>query len=62
MAEMRFLAGTVKNAREAFPHLYQRHEAVKKEMVNRRKTFATDTRETARKDYFQKAPVLEIDR
>ena len=30
MAEMRSLSGTVKDAREPFPHLYQRHEVVKK--------------------------------
>ncbi|KAJ5161353.1 hypothetical protein N7492_006745 [Penicillium capsulatum] len=62
MAEMRSLAGTIKNAREPFPHLYQRHEAVKKDLAKLRKTLATDTRERARKDYFQNAPVLEIDR
>lgn len=62
MAEMRSLAGTIKNAREPFPHLYQRHEDVKKDLAKLRKTLATDTRERARKDYFQNAPVLEIDR
>lgn len=62
MAEMRSLAGTIKNAREPFPHLYQRHEAVKKDLAKLRKTLATGTRETARKDYFQNAPILEIDR
>ena len=62
MAEMRSLSGTVKNAREPFPHLYQRHEAVKKSLAKLRKTLATDTRETARKDHFQNAPVLEVDR
>ncbi|KAJ5887370.1 hypothetical protein N7495_007411 [Penicillium taxi] len=62
MAEMRSLAGTVKNARERFPHLYQRHEAAKKEMARLRKILATSTRETARKDYFRNAPVLEVDR
>lgn len=62
MAEMRSLSGTVKNAREPFPHLYQRHEAVKKNLAKLRKTLATDTRETARKDHFQNAPVLEVDR
>lgn len=62
MAEMRSLAGTIKNAREPFPHLYQRHETIKKDLAKLRKTLATDTRERARKDYFQNAPVLEIDR
>ena len=62
MAEMRSLAGTVKNAQNSFPHLYQRHEAVSREMTKLRKVLATDTRETARKDYFRNAPVLEIDR
>ncbi|OJJ79315.1 uncharacterized protein ASPGLDRAFT_137070 [Aspergillus glaucus CBS 516.65] len=62
MAEMRSLAGTVKNAREPFPRLYQRHENVKKEIARLRKKFASDTRETARKDHFQNAPVLEVDR
>lgn len=62
MAEMRSLAGTVKNAEKPFPHLYQRHKAVDREMTKLRKTLATDTRETARKDYFRNAPVLEVDR
>lgn len=31
-------------------------------MTKLRKTLATDTRETARKDYFCNAPVLEVDR
>lgn len=62
MAEMRSLAGTVKNARKPFPHLYQRHENIKKEIAKLRKRLATDTRETARKNHFQNAPVLEVDR
>jgi hypothetical protein len=62
MAEMRSLSGTVKNAREPFPHLYQRHESVKKDLAKLRKRLATDARETARKDHFQSAPVLEVDR
>ncbi|KAJ5993329.1 hypothetical protein N7451_009053 [Penicillium sp. IBT 35674x] len=62
MAEMRSLAGTIKNARISFPHLHQKHEDVKKEIAKVRKRLATDTREAARKDHFQNAPVLEIDR
>jgi len=62
MAEMRSLAGTIKNARISFPHLHQKHEDVKKELARLRKRLATDTREAARKDHFQNAPVLEIDR
>lgn len=62
MAEMRSLSGTVKNARESFPHLYRRHEAAKKELAKLRKTLATEARETARKEHFQNAPVLEVDR
>ncbi|KAI3097945.1 hypothetical protein CBS147333_9183 [Penicillium roqueforti] len=62
MAEMRSLAGTVKNAEKSFPHLYQRHKVVDREMTKLRKTLATNTRETARKDYFRNAPVLEVDR
>lgn len=61
-AEMRSLAGTIKNARLPFPHLYQKHEDVKKEIAKLRKTLANDTREAARKDHFQNAPILEIDR
>ncbi|KAB8074604.1 hypothetical protein BDV29DRAFT_190849 [Aspergillus leporis] len=45
-----------------FPQLYQRHEAVSREMTKLHKTLATDTREPARKDYFSNAPVLEVDR
>ncbi|QQK41882.1 hypothetical protein Pdw03_4736 [Penicillium digitatum] len=62
MAEMRSVAGTIKNARDTFPHLFQRHETVKKDMAKLRKTLAIETRETARKDYFNNAPVLEVDR
>ena len=61
MVEMRSLAGTVKNAQKPFPHLYQRHKTVDKEITKLRKALATDTRETARKDYFRNAPVLEVD-
>ncbi|EKV17642.1 hypothetical protein PDIP_30550 [Penicillium digitatum Pd1] len=62
MAEMRSVAGTIKNARDTFPHLFQRHETVKKDLGKLRKTSAIETRETARKDYFNNAPVLEVDR
>lgn len=62
MVEMRSLAGTVKNAEKPFPHLYQRHKAVDREMTKLRKTLVTDTREMARKDYFRNAPVLKVDR
>ncbi|KAF7164504.1 hypothetical protein CNMCM6106_001022 [Aspergillus hiratsukae] len=62
MEEMRSLAGTVAKARESFPHLHERHEAVKKELSQLRKNLAKDTRETARKEYFHNEPVLEVDR
>ncbi|KAJ5438594.1 uncharacterized protein N7458_009592 [Penicillium daleae] len=62
MAEMRALAGTVKNAQKSFPHLYQRHQAVNKELSKLRKALTTDTQEAARKDYFRNAPVLEVDK
>lgn len=62
MAEMRSVAGTIKSARDTFPHLFQRHETVKKDLAKLRKTLAIETRETARKDYFNNAPVLEFDR
>jgi hypothetical protein len=62
MAEMRSVAGTIKSARDTFPHLFQRHETVKKDLAKLRKTLAIETRETARKDYFNNAPVLEVDR
>lgn len=60
--EMRSLAGTVAKARESFPHLHERHEAVKKELSQVRKNLTKDTRETARKEYFHNEPVLEVDR
>jgi hypothetical protein len=62
MEEMRSLAGTIGKAREPFPHLYQRHKEVKKELSQLRKTLVNNTRQTARKDYFHTAPVLEVDR
>jgi hypothetical protein len=62
MEEMRSLAGTKRKAQELLPHLYQRHEAVSKKLSQLRKTLASDTQETTRKDYFHNAPVLEVDR
>ncbi|BCR90303.1 uncharacterized protein ACHE_60189S [Aspergillus chevalieri] len=62
MEEMRSQAGTVQNAKEPFPHLFQRHEAVKKELSQLRKTLSSNTRETVRKEYFHNAPVLEVDK
>jgi predicted nuclease with TOPRIM domain len=62
MEEMRSLAGTIRKAREPFSHLYQRHEAVKKELSQLRKSLANNTQQTARKEYFHTAPVLEVDR
>ncbi|KAE8371291.1 hypothetical protein BDV26DRAFT_286908 [Aspergillus bertholletiae] len=62
MAEIRSLAGTVKNTQQSFPHLHQRHEAIGKELTKLRKNLLTDTRETARKDYFRIAPILEVNR
>ncbi|KUL84888.1 hypothetical protein ZTR_08246 [Talaromyces verruculosus] len=62
MEEMRSLAGTKKKAQKAFPHLYQRHESLCKELSQLRKTLAKDTKETARKDHFYNAPILEVDR
>lgn len=59
---MRSLAGTIKNVRKPFPRLYQRHENVKKELAKLRKRLATDTREAARKDHFQNARVLEVNK
>ncbi|EED18785.1 hypothetical protein TSTA_125030 [Talaromyces stipitatus ATCC 10500] len=60
--EMRSLAGTKKKAQKAFPHLYQRHESLCKELSQLRKTLAKDTKETARKEHFYNAPILEVDR
>ncbi|OJJ83717.1 uncharacterized protein ASPGLDRAFT_1491754 [Aspergillus glaucus CBS 516.65] len=48
--EMRSLAGTVQNVKEP------------KELSQLRKTLANDTQETARKEHFHNAPVLEVDR
>jgi hypothetical protein len=62
MAEIRSLAGTVKNARISFLYLYQRYKDVKKEIAKLRKRLSTDIWEAARKDYFQNAPILDIDR
>ncbi|KAL2861060.1 uncharacterized protein BJX67DRAFT_391634 [Aspergillus lucknowensis] len=38
------------------------HEAIKKKLSQLRKTLANNTQETARKEYFHTAPVLEVDR
>ncbi|OJJ62706.1 hypothetical protein ASPSYDRAFT_65810 [Aspergillus sydowii CBS 593.65] len=38
------------------------HEEVKKELSQLRKALANNTRQTARKEYFHTAPVLEVDR
>ncbi|EGC45731.1 conserved hypothetical protein [Histoplasma capsulatum var. duboisii H88] len=48
--------------REKRELMAEMHEAVKKDLAKPQKTLATDTRERARKDYFQNAPVLEINR
>jgi Protein of unknown function (DUF3435) len=62
MEEMRSLAGTKKKARQLFPHLHQRHESLCKELSQLRKTLAKNTKETARKEHFFNAPILEVDR
>jgi hypothetical protein len=62
MEEMRSLAGTKKKAEKLFPHLYKRHESLCKELSRSRKTLAKDTKETARKEHFDNAPILEVDR
>ncbi|KAF5015788.1 hypothetical protein F66182_12752, partial [Fusarium sp. NRRL 66182] len=49
MEEMRSLAGTKKKAQNLFPHLYEKHESLCKELSQLRKTLAKDTKETARK-------------
>jgi Protein of unknown function (DUF3435) len=59
--EMRSLAGTVQNAREPFPDLYQKHDEITKRLAKLRKTLRDDTKQTSGKEYFHNAPVLEID-
>ncbi|EED14434.1 hypothetical protein TSTA_106440 [Talaromyces stipitatus ATCC 10500] len=51
-----FLRSVIRTYRDAG------HEAVTKELSQLRKALATDTQDTARKDYFHNAPVLEVDR
>ncbi|KAJ5587820.1 uncharacterized protein N7459_003585, partial [Penicillium hispanicum] len=54
------LASTVKNTQKSFLHLYQRHKIVSREKITKlRKAFVTNTRETARKDYFHIASILK---
>jgi PAS domain-containing protein len=60
--EMRSLAGTIQNARDPFPDLYRRHDEISKKLTKLRKVLRDNTQQTARKDYFHTAPVLEIDR
>ena len=62
MEEMRSLAGTKKKAQNLFPHLYEKHESLCKELSQLRKTLAKDTKETARKEHFRNAPIVEVDR
>ncbi|CAG8250488.1 unnamed protein product [Penicillium salamii] len=62
MAKIRSVAGTIKNARDTFPRLFQKHKTIKKDLAILRKTLAIETRETARRDYFNNSPVLKIDR
>ena len=45
-----------------FPHLFQWYETVKKDLAKLRKTLTIETREIATKDYFNNAPMLEVDR
>jgi hypothetical protein len=42
IAEIQSLAGTVKNAQEPFPHLYQRHKAIDKGLTKLRKALTSD--------------------
>lgn len=51
-----------KEAGLSFEIIYQRHEAVTKDLSQFRKPLANDTRETDGKEYFQNAPVFEVDR
>jgi hypothetical protein len=37
MAEMRSLAGSVKNVKKSYPRLYHKYEAVNREMIKLRK-------------------------
>ena len=60
--EMWSLAGTIQNAWNPFPDLYQRHGEISRKLTKLRKALWDNTRQTARKDYFHTAPVLEIDR
>ncbi|ODM19121.1 hypothetical protein SI65_05738 [Aspergillus cristatus] len=60
--EMRSLAGTIQNTRNHFPDLYQRHDEISRKLTKLRKALQDNTQQTARKDYFHTAPVLEIDR
>ncbi|BCR88235.1 uncharacterized protein ACHE_40799A [Aspergillus chevalieri] len=60
--EMRSLAGTIQNARNHFPDLYQRHDEISRKLTKLRKALQDNTQQTARKDYFHTAPILEIDR
>ncbi|RAO74324.1 uncharacterized protein BHQ10_010336 [Talaromyces amestolkiae] len=62
MEEMRSLAGTKKKAEKPFPHLYQKHESLCKELSQLRKTLAKDIKNTARKEHFHNAPILEVAR
>lgn len=62
MKEMQSLTRTKKKAQQAFPHLYQRHESLCKELSQLRKALAKDTKETTRKDHFYNTPILEVAR
>lgn len=62
MEEMRSLAGTVKKAQQSHPHLYNRHEETKKQLSQVRKATAYRTRDAARREYFHRAPVVEVDK
>lgn len=60
--EMQSLASTKKKAKDSFPHLYQQHKSLSKELHQLRKTLAKKTKKTIRKDYFYNAPILEVDK
>jgi hypothetical protein len=60
--EMRSLAGTIQNAQKLFPDLYRMHKEVGKKLAKSRKALRDNTRQTARKDYFHAALVLEVNR
>jgi hypothetical protein len=60
--EMRSLVGTFKNTKQIYPDLYWKHVEVNRTLMRVREIFLDVALAKVREDYFENAPVIEIDK